>query len=226
MRIYGLLLAVGSILMLAGCASPNYNYMPKTTNLSFPEVGSVATARVGDELLSQGKYIESEAIEVKNQEQIGLAAYTVYPGHFLKQGEDDSSIYYRLSNQAGAARIEKSALADAYTGVMIDKSDSEFCVITWTNAYTCDDDVVYEKTMLPVVAEDSFQQTLIYNGKVGNKINIGYREFQSNRVRAAFSNEVEYDLSDSNTIGYKGAELEIIEATNQSIKYRVISNFN
>ena len=109
---------------------------------------------------------------------------------------------------------------------MVDKSDLEFCVITWTNAYTCDDDVIYEKTMLPVIAEDSFQQTLIYNGKVGDKINIGYREFQSNRARAAFSNEVEYDLSDSNIIGYKGAQLEIIKATNQSIEYRVISNFN
>lgn len=225
MKQYGLLFTICSVLGLVGCASPTYNYMPETTNLSFPEVDSIATARVGDELLSQGKYIESEAIEVTEQEQIGLA-YTIYPGHFLKQGEDNEATYYRLSSQSGAARIAKSALADAYKGVMVDKSDLEFCVITWTNAYTCDDDVRYEKTMLPVIAEDSFQQTLIYNGKVGDKINIGYREFQSNRARAAFSNEVEYDLSDSNTIGYKGAELEIIEATNQSIKYRVISNFN
>lgn len=225
MRMYGLLLAGSAIITLAGCASPNYNYMPKTTNLSFPEVDSVATARVGDELLSQGKYIESEAIEVKNQEQLGIS-YTVYPGHFVKQGEDDSAIYYRLSNQTGAARLEKSALADSYKAVMVDKSDNEFCVIAWTNAYVCDDDVIYKKVMLPVVAEDSFQQTLIYNGKVGDKINIGYREYQSSQARTAFSNEVEYDLSDSSTIGYKGAELEIIEATNQSIKYRVISNFN
>ncbi|ELT4634368.1 hypothetical protein R8Y01_003702, partial [Acinetobacter baumannii] len=76
------------------------------------------------------------------------------------------------------------------------------------------------------INEDSFQQTLIYSGKVGNKINIGYREFSSNIARPAFNNDVEYDLSQSKEIGYKGALLEIIEATNQDIKYKVIRNFN
>ena len=37
---------------------------------------------------------------------------------------------------------------------------------------------------------------------------------------------VEYDLKDSTTIGYKGALIEVLEATNQSIRYRVIRNFN
>ncbi|MCD0195610.1 hypothetical protein K1T77_12420 [Acinetobacter baumannii] len=44
--------------------------------------------------------------------------------------------------------------------------------------------------------------------------------------RPAFNNDVEYDLSQSKEIGYKGALLEIIEATNQDIKYKVIRNFN
>lgn len=77
-----------------------------------------------------------------------------------------------------------------------------------------------------MLTHDSFQQTLIYSGKVGNKINIGYREFSGSIARPAFNNNVEYDLSESTTIGYKGAQLEIIEATNQYIKYRVIKNFN
>jgi hypothetical protein len=36
-----------------------------------------------------------------------------------------------------------------------------------------------------IASENSFQQTLIYSGKVGNKINIGYREFSSNMARPA-----------------------------------------
>ena len=77
-----------------------------------------------------------------------------------------------------------------------------------------------------VLSDDSFQQTLIYSGKLGNKIKIGYREFSNNQARPAFNNDVEYDLSESAVIGYKGARLEIVGATNETIKYRVIQNCN
>jgi hypothetical protein len=45
-------------------------------------------------------------------------------------------------------------------------------------------------------------------------------------ARPAFNNNVEYDLSESMLIGYKGAKIEVIEANNQYIKYKVIQNFN
>ena len=45
-------------------------------------------------------------------------------------------------------------------------------------------------------------------------------------ARPAFSNDVEYDLLESKTIAYKGAMIEVIEATNQHIKYIVKRNFN
>ena len=65
-----------------------------------------------------------------------------------------------------------------------------------------------------------------FSGKVGNKINIGYREFSSSMARPAFNNDVEYDLNESKTIGYNGELLEVIDANNQSIKYKVLKNFN
>ncbi|MCI2286140.1 IS982 family transposase [Colwellia sp. MSW7] len=57
------------------------------------------------------------------------------------------------------------------------------------------------------------------------KINVGYREFSNNSARPAFNNDVEYDLSSSNLIGYKGASIEVIKADNSSITYKVIKNF-
>jgi len=67
---------------------------------------------------------------------------------------------------------------------------------------------------------------LIYSGKVGNKINVAYREFSNNLARPAFNNTVQYDLDESNIIGYKGARIEVIEATNEYIKFKVLLNFN
>ena len=77
-----------------------------------------------------------------------------------------------------------------------------------------------------MLSQDSFKQTLIYSGKVGNKINVGYREFSGSVARPAFNNNVEYDLSESLVIGYKGAQIEVLEATNQYIRYKVLRNFN
>ena len=61
---------------------------------------------------------------------------------------------------------------------------------------------------------------------MGNKINVSYREFQGAMARPAFNNDVEYDLSDSRQIGYKGALIEVLDADNQKIKYKVLKNFN
>lgn len=109
---------------------------------------------------------------------------------------------------------------------MAKKGTSDVCVVTAFNVAACRPFAQAEHRKQPVLSQDSFQQTLIYNGKVGTKINVGYREFSNSTARPAFNNNVEYDLNESSNIGYKGAEMEIVEATNQHIKFRLIRNFN
>ena len=80
---------------------------------------------------------------------------------------------------------------------------------------------------LPSLAENSIQQTLIYRGCSEGMLTLGYREFSNDKARPAFNNEVvEYDLNSSKIIGCKGARIEVIEADNQNITYKVLSNFN
>jgi hypothetical protein len=69
------------------------------------------------------------------------------------------------------------------------------------------------------------EQTLIYSGRIGNRIKLGYREFSNGYARDAFSNEAEYDISESKQIGYKRALIEVIEASNTQITYKVLRNF-
>ncbi|CAN0578165.1 unnamed protein product, partial [Laminaria digitata] len=70
-----------------------------------------------------------------------------------------------------------------------------------------------------------FVQELIYSGRVGDTIKFLYREFGSGYIRAAYSQEAQYDLSISNIIKFKDAEIEVIEATNSKLVYRVITHF-
>lgn len=223
---YKVITAVLLSLTLIGCASPDFNYQAQAINISEPPINSTNTSFVGDVMLQQGKYTEHESIYVSNMIDTGFGAYEINRGYYLKKGEDEDTNTYLPGGGSDAGSIGKAALADPWQAVMTYKEGSRICVVTVFNALSCVDSQDFTEKLKPVLTDDSFQQTLIYSGKVGQKINIGYREFSNNIARPAFNNDVEYDLSESSIIGYKGAQLEIIEATNQYIKYRVITNFN
>ena len=76
----------------------------------------------------------------------------------------------------------------------------------------------------------SLQQELVYNGRIENDIRFVYRELATQSsggaiMRSPFQQEVQYDLDESEIIGFKGARLKVIEATNTQITYEVIRHF-
>ena len=212
-------------ILVTGCATPDFNYRPDTTNISQPPLNQLITSYVGDTMLRQGKYTEHEAIYITEKIDVGWA-YDLLPGYYLKKGEDKQTETFYPGGGDESGHITKAALADPWSAVMTHKQKDKICVITVFNATSCKKAARYERRKKPVLTHDSFQQTLIYSGKVGTKINISYREFSNSLARPAFNNDVEYDLSSSPTIGYKGARITVLKATNEYIKYRVLSNFN
>lgn len=212
-------------LVLAGCTSPKYNYTPATQQISEPPIGSTNTAYVGDSLLRQGISAQLDGIKVTAPARVSWG-YTVTPGEFKKIGEDGQNEFYMPTPGASSGGVDKAVLADMWQAIMAKKGSQTLCVITVFSVSTCENGMPFQRIKLNMSAESDFQQTLLYNGRVGKKINIGYRESSNSVARPAFNNDVEYDLSESNVIGYKGARLEVLEATNQSIRYKVLSNFN
>jgi hypothetical protein len=73
-----------------------------------------------------------------------------------------------------------------------------------------------------------FMLELLYQGVSDNNIQVSYREFQNNMARPAFTQEVKYQLNtDGKTIiGFKGARIEVIKATNVELSYIVIKGFD
>jgi len=224
----GVFLTLVVAAMVAACATPAHNYQAVTTEISEPPLNSINSKQVGDELLKQGKYREHDAIVVTAPVESGWA-YTVHPGYFLKTGDDQANKYYRIGGAGEeSGYVQKAGLADPVQSLMVKKDTNTLCVITVSSVAVCGDagKQSFDEVKKPIITQDAIQRTLIYSGKSGSKINVGYREFSGNMARTAFNNNVEYDLSESNQIGYKGALLEIIEATNRFIKYKVLSNFN
>ena len=216
---------------LAGCASTPMNYLPTTKQISEPPIGSINTASLGDKLLVQGTATERLALYSAGSQKLGLGA-SISQGYFPKSGEDATYEYFAVSSGIDAGTVRylggtSVAPASALGALALKKEDNTVCFINGLGKPGgCTKGLNVEKRNWATVGANNFQQTLLYNGKVGNKINIAYREFSSDLARPAFNNDVEYDLSESNQIGYKGALLEVIEANNQMIKYKVIKNFN
>lgn len=211
--------------LLSACVSPNYNYSPKASNISEPEIGTTNTSYVGDKLLLQGTYLEHDAIFLPNATKVSWA-YDLSEGFYKKTGADSKYEFYMSFNEHRSGNVTKNVIADNWKAIAAYKNSKKLCIVTVFNAKSCGDNIDFLRKTFQANNLDSFQQTLIYSGKIGNKINIGYREFSNNNARPAFNNDVEYDLSESKIIGYKGAKLEIIKATNEFIKYKVIKNFN
>lgn len=212
------LLVILVVALTTGCTSVKYNGSDTfVKQVNYPEVDKVITVYVGDHLVQKGTISEENILIVHRS--IDGALYDIPAKKYPQIGFDDKNDFYSASG------VVRGGLSDPIQALALGKkSNSQLCVITTFGGSACYEGEFDRKKQLSERG-NSFQQTLIYSGRVGDKINIGYREFSNNSARPAFNNDVEYDLSISNIIGYKGASIEVIKADNSSITYKLIKNF-
>ena len=214
-------------LVLTACNTVKYNYIAETKQISYPDLNVVTKTFIGDDMVRQGTVAARDVVYFPQTTVVsGMVDFTIHAGEYPKVGEDKKYLFFGLNELNSGVTVGKSAFADIPVGIRTNKHDNDLCIITVSGASLCKGDAAFSYQKKNVTYQNAFQQILIYNGKVGHKINIGYKEFNNDFARPAFSNNVEYDLSESKVIRYKGAELEIIKATNQFIEYKVFSNFN
>jgi hypothetical protein len=187
-------------------------------NISEPEIGAVVTASVGDHMVRQGTMVEEEVLVVFAP--IDGTMYDIPAKTYLHIGFDEKDDFFEADG------VRRSGIADPVSALALGKEPGSRLRVVTTFGASNSLDGEYKRETRASQRQNSFQQTLIYSGRVGDKINVGYREFSSNLARPAFNNDVEYDLSDSSTIGYKGALLEVLKATNSSITFKLLANFN
>lgn len=218
-------------LSLIGCSSlPDVSYVPQTTDISYPPLNNITTAYVGDDLVMQGTVLIYDAITVDNDIIIphGTNITLISKGVYLKLGEDSKEIVYSAIPLGGTEK-QTTATYNPPFAISIKKgSNKVFCAKYINGIFVgeiCIDKFMVTKKTQEIGKSNSFQRTLIYNGRIGNKLNIGYRESLNGSARTSFSNNVEYDLNESNVIGYKGAKVKVIDASNSYIKYKLLRNF-
>ena len=229
----------------AGCVVSPITPMDLTARslIDFPEVDSVLTINLGETLVTKGIRTTGKALEVSKLTKFGkkpgeasyvTCAVSVNPASQFYRGrwQEDQAI----GDCYGPFNLQLT-LSDGSTNfncpgqylvgdICQDEVSNDFFVAVLNLKVPLEQDfgnlAVVEKV---VSSQTNFVQELIYNGRSGDTLKFIYRELSDNLLRAAFTQEIQYDLSQSSEIGFKDVRIEVIEASNTSITYKMLSNF-
>jgi hypothetical protein len=234
-----IILLSASIIMV-GCAPKSFvpqglnvkRVQPKKVVLNYPLLGSYKSIReLGDTLVSKIIALEIEVIKVNNSIDCCLAL-TFLTGTYTAIWEDNTGVYYGAPNNV-LVRFTGKRQIGGYV-VPFGSRSSQQNVAVWQSGclnclptvnYTTDSSITFTRGKETKEHEPLFKQELIYNGKSGSNIKFLYRELSNDRMRAPFTQDIQYDLNESNVIGFKGSRIKVIEATNRQIKYVVLKPF-
>ena len=75
-----------------------------------------------------------------------------------------------------------------------------------------------------IYSSDFIKKELVYSGKSGSTIEIGYREYRGGLAAPAFYQSVKYDLNESNLIGFQNFQFKVDSANNSSISIVIIND--
>lgn len=217
-------------LAVTACGISTTRLQPTIDDLEYPPLNEVRSAELGDTIVSAGRVYTYDGIDLQNEVTAGdgfLTPNMVVPPQKLRaEIESKSWIFYRGKAEIG---FPTSGMNESQGGLAISKSSGSLQV--WAGAVNSgrmakpNNEPVYRKMKVRVAVRDGFQQELIYNGRSRNNVKFLYREVQDDMLRAPFSQNVQYDLTTNHIVGFKGARIEILSASNTTLRYKVLARF-
>ena len=245
MTLYGRFIkATGFIIFMSALVScmsklATRSYIPTAPTSYIVNVPSLETETVidvGQSMCSTAKKLEFHAIELQKEiihKGINLGytfTYTIPIGTLVQRGSDANGTFFQAEQKL---RVQfDSDFGFVTGGVYIPTDDSKPPEIYWiaTDIGAPLNDphpgIQYELTMYDEWGKGSFKRELVYTGISQNTISVLYREYMDDMARPAFSQELKYDLSQGDIIGFKGSRFQVFKANNTSIKYKVIKHLD
>tara|TARA_B100000886_G_scaffold336501_1_gene295420 strand:- start:1318 stop:2061 length:744 start_codon:yes stop_codon:yes gene_type:complete len=239
------------VFALAGCATtapllvPSDKSLTETERVDFPELKSVTTMGLGDTLASKGYKSFTPAIRVLNEVTVENRTFA-RPRHWVpkgsagklssistvaKTGVEIECFNIRVDWEAHLNWYNQPGTTDA-APLCRDRSgkykwQSEFVSTRQKGLgfdYVPFSGDVSEFTEVNL-SSPTFVQEFIYNGRVDSALKFVYREFSGDYLKPAFTQEVQYDLDQSDILGFKNLRIKVIAASNTEIRYVLESNF-
>lgn len=223
-------LAAAAAFCLTSCASTQY-IAARADIIDRPPLESVSQAELGDTILEKGKLTTYDGLILTNEITWGdgliLKKFTISPGK-LRARQKDATYTFYFSDRMSVYDALLGTSPYLAGGICIKTADPTyvrgfFTTTSCSNSFKPAPDV--KPTRVVDVDAPNFRQELIYNGRSGETVKFLYREFSGEYARPPFSQDVQYDLKDGKMIGFKGARIEIVDASNTRLSYRVLSSF-
>lgn len=235
------------VTFLGGCSASKQLLISSSADLSeteiidFPPINVSTTNVLGDTLASKGFITTTPAVKFLSEITYSKKN-SLKPRHFVRKGSKGKFTKVHTVVSTG----EKISCLDIRVDWDTGAGTQELCKgssgeYKWWWEYIVED-VIYpeivkkvhvpfssreqiEELMVTELNSPTFVQQFIYNGRVGSALKFIYREFSGDYIKPAFTQEVQYDLSQSETIGFKGLKMSILNASNTEITYTLHSNF-
>jgi hypothetical protein len=195
-----------------------------------PPIGETATAQIGNPIISMAHTLASPAISFRNscafsekfdRPGTGTVEYRVDAGALFPR----RNVTNGVPGYCGPAATVTPMLG-AVPGNHCVATDGQNSLVPFPNSeFIVQSNCVVDERAVEADAPDSIKKELLYDGKSGTTLRLSYREFVRDMARPAFTQELTYDIRDDRTIGFRDARIEVIEANNTNIRYRVLSGF-
>ncbi len=219
------LISMTMVLFLLGCGSATmqYNYTPTTNQTDFPALNTVTTVYIGDEMLIQGDTTVSHHLNL--QETTDIGCYDVPPGQYPQAGTEGGKNYYSMDGGMGEPVFTGGWVGTCtpITGLYTDPTKpGELCGVLQDGTTSCSSSTFSREEVQDPQASD-IQKTLYFSGRKGDEVLFMYTEKAGGL--ASHTHNVTYNIKNTPVIGYRGARIEVLDATNESITYKVLENF-
>ncbi|WP_278070252.1 hypothetical protein [Brevundimonas sanguinis] len=227
MRVWMIGVMVGGL--VSGCASTQ-TIPPQIEQIDQPALGAVTAIELGEAAVATGRSRSLPGLALANELSWGDGVlrkrFTIAPGRLAARQSDARHIYY-FSDRMTARDPLFGTVPYASGGLCRAKDGSGpvrgfitpgQCVLTW-NATPQVRDIRIEEA-----DEDARRRELIYHGRADGKVRFLYRETMGDS--APQTQSLDYDLAHSAVIGFRGARLEVLEADNTRLRYRLLAAFD
>ncbi len=116
--------------------------------------------------------------------------------------------------------VGREATATIGEAFLVDQKGSVERMKSWVGILNSPDGWKVEERY----SQDFIRKELLYSGRSGSTIEVSYREFRGGFAAPAFFQNLKYDLSESRIVRFQRFSIEIIQADNQAIRYRILSD--
>lgn len=230
------ILFFAALLTLSSCAVSVKNVELQRRSYDVVDLNVTQTKEIGDFLALKGQEDYQDALMITSRVpdfSVGTIRFPYTYGTVLPlSGQLEKYDLYFIPKDRVAVTGQYSGFY--HHGVAIEKSTGK--VLPFYNSKTGSIGGFYPKevegftiektTYVNPDCQNCFKQEFIFNGKVGNNLKFIYREYINDMARPAFNQDLQYDLEESTTVGFKGLRLEVLDASNTSITYKLLSSFN